>query len=301
MSGDTDISVEAQAVRRQLPVYQLPRCGTILPSESDSHAHLDIDWRGLVKLWEPPRPRARYVMGIDPANGILNWGRHKRLNDDKKYDNSAIEIIRCGDGKTTPDVQVAEFAAPITAEDIVPVAVLLGRLYCGNSESGEALCIIETSPGPGMLTHQDMVQKHGYTNMWRWEYLNTLLPTVANSYGWSSNAKTLDYLWNKFSRHYGRKLLKIRSRELFSELSNLQVDPKKTFPQPCGVAIHDDRVRAIATAVWAARDWVLGDEQIPERTSVNDKKYINLQASDCSSEEMMEIWESQFSDMLNGQ
>lgn len=240
-------------------------------------------------------------MGIDPTNGILNWSRHRRLNDDKKIDNSAIEIIRCGDGVSTPDVQVAEYASPLTAEDIVPIAVLLGRLYCGNSESGEALCIIETSPGPGMLTHQGMVQKHGYTNMWRWEYLNTLLPTVANSYGWSSNLKTLDYLWNKFSRHYGRKLLTIRSRALKSEMDDLHVDPKKTFPQPTGEMTHDDRVRAIAMACWAARDWILGDEQIPEPTRIGGDKFnINPQASDMTSEELNDLWEEQWSALLDG-
>ena len=268
-----------------LPQYALPKCGLISPLEFDAFEHLDPDWRGLVKLWEPPQPKARYVMGIDPAGGIVNWSRHRRVNDDLEHDNSAIEVIKCGNGRDIADIQVAEFAAPMMAQDIVEVATLLGRLYCGNSDVGEALCIIETWPGPGMLTHQDMVARHGYVNMWRWEYLDTLIPTVANTFGWKSNMKTLDYLWNKFSRHVGKGLLKVRSGELFSELSNLQTDPKKTFPQPCTGQVHDDRVRAIATAVWAAHDWVLGDEGIPERQKVNDPAYeLNPQACDMTVE-----------------
>lgn len=285
--------------RPALPTFNLPKCGSITPLDFSSFDHLDPDWRGLLKLWEPPNSRARYVMGIDPAGGIVNWKRERRVNDDLEKDNSAIEVIRCGNGVDTPDIQVAEFAAPMMAEDIVEIAVLLGRLYCGNSESGEALCIIETWPGPGMLTHQGMVQKHGYLNMWRWEYLDTLLPTVANTFGWKSNVKTLDYLWNRFSRHVGKKLLRIKSSELFSELSNLQIDPKKTFPQPCTGSVHDDRVRAIATAVWAAHDWVLS-ESLPEPQKIGpEKKHINLQASDCSVEQMEEIWEEMYQDMLN--
>lgn len=286
--------------RPHLPQYNLPKCGLISPLEFNDLDHLDPDWRGLVKLWEPPKPRARYVMGIDPAGGIVNWSRSRRFNDDLEKDNSAIDIFRCGDGVLAPDAQVAEFAAPMMAQDIVEIAVLLGRLYRGNSESGEALCIIETWPGPGMLTHQDMVSKHGYTNMWRWEYLDTLVPTVANSFGWKSNQKTLDYLWSKFSRHLGRGLLTIKSAELFSELSNLQVDPKKTFPQPCSGQVHDDRVRASSMAVWAAHDWVLGEDSIPNPERINDPRHdINPQASDMTSEGYEDWAEMKYREMLN--
>ena len=284
----------------QLPHYALSKCGTVIPIEPTHFDHLDPDWRGLVKLWEPPKPRARYCMGIDPAGGIVNWSRRRRVNDDLEKDNSAIEVIRLGNGIDIPDVQVAEFAAPMMAEDIVEIAVLLGRLYSGTSESGEALCVIETWPGPGMLTHQGMVQKHGYTNMWRWEYLDTLIPTVANTFGWKSNMKTLDYLWNKVSRHIGRRLLKTRSAELFSELSNLQVDPKKTFPQPCSGHVHDDRVRAIFMACWSGHDWILEENSIPEREKINDvRRGINPQASDMNNEQYDEWAEEMFQSMLN--
>jgi hypothetical protein len=239
-------------------------------------------------------------MGIDPAGGIVNWHRSRRFNDDLEKDNSAIEVIRCGDGKLFPDIQVAEFAAPMMAQDIVEIAVLLGRMYKGNSEYGEALCVIETWPGPGMLTHQDMVTKHGYQNMWRWEYLDTLIPTVANTFGWKSNAKTLDYLWSKFSRHLGKRLLKIKSAELFSELSNLQVDPKKTFPQPCTGQVHDDRVRAMSTAVWAAHDWILGDEPLPDPQKVNEPNHdLNPQACDMTIEGYDDWAQRKFEEILN--
>src|SRR3990167_5182463 len=181
----------------QPPHYSLPKCGAISPlSLSDLH-HKDPDPRGLVKLWEPPNPRARYVVGVDPSCGLVNWSRYHRVSQDQETDNSCVEVIRCGNDRDIPDVQVAEYAAPITAEDVAEIAVLLGRLYAGNSEFGEALCIIETHPGPGLLTHQAMIQKHGYTNMWRWEYLDSMLPTTAKSFGWNSNVSTLQYLWSR--------------------------------------------------------------------------------------------------------
>lgn len=282
-----------------LPEYALPKCGIIRPMDDSLPDCTDPDPRGLVKLWEPPNPRARYVLAIDPSGGIVNWDRYHRSVQDNEVDNSAVEVIRCGNDVDLPDVQVAEYAAPITAEDVAEVAVLLGRMYAGNSETGEALCIIETWPGPGLLTHQAMVQKHGYLNMWRWEYLDSMLPKASNSFGWQSNTKTLQYLWSRFSRHLGKRLIKIRSAYLQAELNNLQNVPGKTFPQPIGERAHDDRVRAMATAIWAAHRWSFG-EGILEPQRINDpKKYVNLQASDCSLEQMEELWEDMYNSLIN--
>lgn len=287
-----------QAMDMQLPHYRLHGCGAILPIEPERLDHRDPDWRGLVKLWEPPRQRARYIMGIDPAGGIVNWSRARRFQDDAKIDNSAIEVIRVGNGRNIPDVQVAEFAAPMMAEDIVEIAVLLGRLYCGTSEFEEALCIIETSPGPGMLTYRGMVDRYAYRNMWRWEYLNTAIPTIANSFGWNSNRETVRYLWDRFARHCGRNLLVYYSEALFAEMAGLQTDAKKTFPQPSGERVHDDRVRAMAMAVWAAHDWIL--EESPTPAKINDaRRWINPQASDCSLEDMEDLWNEMFSEFMN--
>ncbi len=45
------------------------------------------------------------------------------------------------------DIQVAEFAAPIDAEDAAGVVNFLGRMYAGASEEDQALAIIEVQPG----------------------------------------------------------------------------------------------------------------------------------------------------------
>ena len=277
-----------------LPHYRLPNCGSINPLDVDSQDHLDIDPRGLIKLWEPPKSRARYVMGVDASAGILHWSRQHRNDEDLTTDNGAIEVIRCGDGQLHPDVQVAEYAAPIDAEDLADVAALLGRLYAGNSEYEEALCIIEIWPGPGLLTQRRMINHYGYTHLFRWEYLDSIVPKATNTLGWSSNTKTLQMLWSRFSRHIGKNLLKVRSQHLMDELADLQHIPGKTFPQPAGEMAHDDRVRAMAQAIWAAHDWALA-ENIPDRQHVErNSKTASWQASDMSLEGMMDAWEDRF-------
>ena len=280
----------------RLPFYQLPQCGEINPLPFSDAANFDPDKRGLVRLWEPPRRAAKYVMGVDASGGLINWSRHHRTDDDLTTDNGSIEIIRCGDGRMTPDVQVAEYFAPIDAEDLADLAVLLGRLYCGNSESGECTAIIEIWPGPGLLTQRRMMNNFGYTNFFHQEYLDSPVPKASNSYGWSSNTKTLQLLWSSFSKHLGRKLLHPRG-QLLVELADLHNVIGKTFPEPTGNMVHDDCVRAAATAVWAAHYWSMS-EAIPEPQKIGaDKKHVNLQATDCSAEDMADIWEEMWQEL----
>jgi hypothetical protein len=113
----------------------------------------DDDPRGLINVWQPPLESANYVVSCDPSYGIAGWHRQLRTEEDEKVDNCAIEVIRCGAGRG-PDVQVAEYAAPIDAEDAAGVVNFLGRMYGGASEEEQALAIIEVQPGPGLLTQR---------------------------------------------------------------------------------------------------------------------------------------------------
>lgn len=286
-------------MRDILPTFHLPRCGTINPLPADARDHLDDDPRGLIKLFEPPRRNARYVMGIDATAGLINWTRQHRNDDDLVVDNGAIEIIRCGNGHTTPDIQVAEFAAPIDPDDLADVAALLGRMYCGNSESGEALAIIEIWPGPGLLTQRRLINHYGYSNLFQQEYLNSPVPKITNSFGWESNVKTLQYLWSNGSKHLGRRLCTIKSRWLMDELADLRNEPGKTFPQPTGEQAHDDRVRALFMSIWASHNWSLGQDQQQPTKIQNDEAGINPQASDMSEMDYHDWAEERFQSLLN--
>lgn len=283
----------------QLPYYSLKDCGYISPLDALDEAHRDEDARGLMKLWEPPKPTARYVIGIDPTGGITGWDRSLRTEDDLTTDNGAIEVIRIT-GHGQPDVQVAEYAAPIDAEDLADPAAFLGRLYAGNSDYGEALTIIEIWPGPGLLTQRRMMQKYQYQNLWRWEKLDSATAVATKSYGWSSNAKTLQLLWSRFSRHLSHGGLTIRSPWLNSELANLQNFPGVTFPAPSGEMEHDDRVRAAAMAIWAGHDWSFGEGQAEPSQVEMGLKRPDWQASDISYEDMLDQWEDAFIDMSEG-
>lgn len=283
----------------QLPYYSLKGCGNIAPLDALDPDHRDNDPRGLIKLWEPPKPGAKYVIGIDATQGITGWNRQLRTQDDLTTDNGAIEVLRIA-GHNRPDVQVGEFAAPIDPEDLADVAAFLGRLYAGNSDYSEALMIIEIWPGPGMLTQRRLMSHYQYQNLWRWEYLDSAVPKATKSFGWSSNAKTLQLLWSRFSRHLSRTGMITRSEWLNSELANLQNIPGVTFPAPAGQMEHDDRVRAMAMAVWAGHGWSFGEDGREPAVIETGHKRPDWQASDCSYEQMMEQWEEAFSELSEG-
>src|SRR6266436_2478220 len=137
------------------------------------------DPRGMLWLWEPPRRNANYIVSCDPSYGIAGWNRFLKRENDEEVDNGAVEVIRCGN----PDVQVAEFAAPVDAEDIAMVVNFLGRMYCGTSEDEQALAIVEVQPGPGLLTQRELINRYGYTNLFPWQHLDSMAVEVTRAYG----------------------------------------------------------------------------------------------------------------------
>jgi len=252
----------------------------------------DGDERGLIWLWEPPKPNANYVMGIDPSVGRTGWCRATRTADDYRTDNGAIEVIRCGRPEE-PDVQVAEYAAPVDAEDIGVVAAALGRLFAGCDENG-ALAIIEMYPGPGLLTYRKMVSDFGYTNHFVWKYLDTISPTP-NRFGFWPGRDANKYLWIRASRHIHGGGFIPHSPWLVEEMRNCEVDPTKMWGRAV-YGTHDDRVRAMMMALWAAHDWTMQVDTAPPKVLV-DAREPSWQASDISVDTMYERWEEKFAEM----
>lgn len=258
-----------------------------------TEAPTDMDPRGLVLVSEPPNPRATYMMGIDPTVGLVGWNRHKRTRDDFRTDNGAIEIVKLGTaGK--PDIQVCEYAAPIDPEDLAEVANILGRMYSGNDESGQCECVIEVYPGPGLLTQRKMMDHLGYSNMWRWQYLDGSTVRATNSFGWQSSPKSVRDLWIRGTRHITRAQVKILSPYLAEELAYCEPDERKMTAKATS-GKHDDRVRAFLMAIWALHDWNYQVEDTP--SIVTEGKVADWQASDVSVEKMWEKWEERWNEL----
>jgi hypothetical protein len=260
---------------------------------------LNNDPRGLICIWEEPRPRASYVVGVDPTVGIIGWDRNRRSRDDHKTDNGAIEVIRVGNEQAgTPDVQVAEYAAPIDPEDLADVANLLGRMYAGNNEDGQALCIIEIYPGPGLITYRKMVNSLAYHNHFIWKHLDAAVVKLTNMRGWYSSPKSVRDLWIRGTRWITKGNILIKSPYLAEELGHCEPDQLKMTAK-AAYGKHDDRARAILMAVWAAHDWDYQTE-LESTPVVNAGPAVNWQQSDISASDMFSSWEERWDQIVEG-
>ena len=269
--------------------YRIANSGLLQPL--DAH-DLDRDPRGIVWIWEEPHPGSVYCVGVDPSVGITSWDRTLRTQDDSKTDNGAIELIRVGRDR---DYQVAEYAAPIDPEDLADVANALGRLYGGTDEEGQALCIIEVYPGPGLLTQRRLMNQFGYLNQFVWKYIDAAVPRPTGSYGWVASSKSVPLLWARTARHILKGGLRIRSPWLVEEMADAEIDPQKMWAKAIR-GRHDDRLRAMMLAVWAAHEWSLDIES--EKTEVNTNASApEWQASDISADKMMEAWEERWAEL----
>jgi hypothetical protein len=279
-------------------LYAIGRQGTI--SKMDA-GELDDDPRGILFLMEPPSKRFKYVMGIDPTQGITGWSRYSRHKADLRTNNGAIEVIRAGYTVEKaglrlrlPDIQVAEFAAPLDPEELGNVANLIGRIYAGEEED-QCECIIETYPGPGGLTMRQMAAL-GYTNFWKWQYYADLIPgEKKNAVGWTATQKTLRDLWVKCSRHLCRKEAKIYSPWLVEEYADARLDETRGYAvSPNNDQGHGDRLRAFNLCLWASNRWEMDIERTYEQVSgsVIQPDWQQTDLSDAEIEDRMgAVWD----------
>jgi hypothetical protein len=264
----------------------------------------DGDPRGLIFLWEPPNPRARYVMGVDAAQGRTGWNRYTRIDDDTDTDNGAIEVIRLGRGEPgeeafRPDYQVAEYAAPIDPYDLAKVANALGRMYGGKNEDGQALAIIEVYPGPGGPTQRSMMETYGYSNFYRWQFLDTGMPSEHSKfdYGWYSTKQSMQHLWTRGLRLIHRKQLIFKSPYLTEELADCEMDMVRQRGQAGSAAGKDDRATACLLALWAGHNWTFSTDNVKSR--VEQGPIVEWQATDISSDRLIEAFDERWDELTS--
>ncbi len=265
------------------------RVGNYEMREYDASA-IDLDPRGIVWLWEKPRANASYVIACDPSYGIPSWNRELRTQNDEETDNCGIGVLRIG----KPVVQVAEFAAPIDAEDAAAMVNFLGRMYAGNSEEEQAHAIIEVQPGPGLLTQRELINTFGYSNLFMWQHLDQMTIKPTTSYGWYSSRQSRMMLWVRGVRAIKKRECIIRSPWLVEEMSDAVPDAFLNFTARAKWGCHDDRLLYFLMGLWAANEWSWENapEEAAKPTVVGGADY---QALAMTSEEMEDEWNSKFS------
>jgi hypothetical protein len=246
----------------------------------ESDEAVNGDPRGLLLVWEEPKHWAKYVMSADPTEGITNWSRGSRREDDYKTDNGVIEIFRPNaikmplfkNGKPVMDkatgtqqfvmrdLQVAEFAAPVDAVELSRVANVMGRMYAGE-ESDQCEFVYESYPGPGPLMTQELIRL-GYGNLWQWQQFANTVAEDTNIIGWQATPRSTRILWTRARMHLMSRRAKLMSPWAVEEYANAVVDMQKMAAK-ASYGVHDDRLRACNLAFWVGHRWT----DNPERTN----------------------------------
>lgn len=268
-------------------VLHVGSSGFIEDYTAESWEEVERDPRGLLLMWEPPQKRAKYIMGLDPTQGITGWSRGTRTNGDHKVDNGALVVFEV-DGAREPiykeeggkkvldidpqtkkqrylyrDVQVAEYAAPCDAVEIARIANIVGRIYAGD-EDDQCELVWEAWPGPGLLTTQELLRL-GYGNLWQSEYIDNVVRENGRI-GWYSSRESQKLLWLRSRRHLMSRGAIIQSKWLLEEYANAEIDVDKMRAR-AAYGWHDDRFQAANMAFWAGHKWTYDVERTNERVT----------------------------------
>ena len=251
---------------------------------------VDTDPRGILYMFEEPKPNAQYFISGDPTVGKTGWSRWNRTEDDLAIDNAALQVIRKG---KLQDIQVAEFAAPVDAVEFAPILNAVGRLYKGNAEEGMAEMIVEAT-GPGAVTIRELVDRFGYTNQLLWHYYGgEMSPRAAshgNKIGWYSSRSANKDLWMRGAHHIHNQRIRIYSRDCIEEMADCMADTFTAIGE-ARHGRHDDRVFSLLLCMWLAHGWSTGvTETDNESRVVQAAEVVEGQACDMDVEEMTASW-----------
>lgn len=292
----------AEAKQSLIPIRTIDGWQTMTPDEA----------RGIIWLFEEPKPKGVYVVSCDPAMGQTGWDR--LIPQDAKTDNTAIEVFRLGkreiktkDEETgkekiisiPTDYQVAEYAAPIDYEQAAAIINALGRLFRGNGRMGVAHTIIEVYPGPGWMVEKTLISKYGYLNFYQRKFIDSLTPQATKGIGWQANRQSVRDLWIHGTRHVTNGNVVIRSPWLHNEMKTTDPIKFQEYRSEAQSGFKDDRLRAAMLAFWALHDFSSQIKVETVTTIEKNTRPTNWQQSDLSADRLSDAWNQRFREILN--
>lgn len=209
-------------------------------------------WNGRLLIYEFPNDKARYVLGVDPAQGL-------------GADRSVVQVLRVGTVER-PDIQVAEFASdrhgPV---DLAEIAAAIGRMYGGVED--EALAVVElNSAGGGNTCQSDMRFKWGYGNLYVRKREVQLDAGYAPQFGWTSTPAKRRQLVYRGIQAFNSGDLVVNSPHTIEEMRDFQPEMSDAIAQAAS-GKKDDRVMGLFMAYLGAHEdeWMSGENVSRQR------------------------------------
>lgn len=153
--------------------------------ERDDPEVLPDDLYDRLLIWEAPRPKHLYILGVDIGDGI-------------GLDRSVVDVLRVGTIEE-PDEQVAQFVSnQIEPIDFAPIVDAIGRFYFG-ADGQEALAAIEVN-NHGLVTQAELMHHYGYSNFYIWQYEDAAdqEKRFSQRVGWVTSQKTRPMIISRY-------------------------------------------------------------------------------------------------------
>ena len=225
-------------------------------------------------IWEQPQDNGVYVLGADPAYGSSEWA-----------DEFAISVNRCYADRTD---QVAQVHTPDwTEQQFAWVLLHLAGSYRG--ERGAMVCLEMQGPGGavfneinnlrrliGSMTSADprrgLFDVVGLMRDYLWKKQDSMAGGYA--YQWQTNAKEKIRMMSNLRSYFERGMVGIRSRDCVQQFRNIHRQGDQIGGE--GRA-KDDMVIALAIAVVAWNDHIMGEMQVTNRTCAYENRPPDVQ------------------------
>lgn len=176
---------------------------------------------GYVQMWRDPDKRRKYLVSIDPAEGISS--------DGYTSDNSVVEVF-----DTAKREQVAEFCGVFDEEITSRMSVLLAQLY------NKALIVVEMNNKCGGMVWTYITEKYKYHHLYYSEKISRS-QTVGREPGWRTSSKNKQEVCSRLKLDFKNGDVIIHSIPLLVEMLNFVEEKGKLH---AGTGHTDDRIMA---------------------------------------------------------
>lgn len=233
------------------PVIIPPGRGFRVVSKAERVRLLTLDepcvvLKNKLMIWEKPRKRQRYVIGVDVSNG-------------QGLDRSVIDVARVGTLAQPPE-QVGQYVSDdIDPSDLASVIDVVGRVYA-DYDGIPALVAIECN-GFGLGTQAELIRHHGYTNLYVWQYEDaaTASGRYTQKYGWWTSSRTRPLIIQRYIKAVrgideitGMPDYQINSPFTIAELADFQT-PGQEWAAEAASGGFDDCIMAGAISIHVAQ------------------------------------------------
>lgn len=233
-------------------------------------------------VWEKPRSDQLYVLSVDVGDGL-------------GQDRSVCDVTRVGT-LLEPDEQVAQWVSAYTDPlGLAPVVDLIGHLYQGR-DGQEALCAVECN-NHGLVTQAELTAHYGYSNVFVWEYLDAMDPSVGLSrrLGWYTTPRTRPLILTRYLKmvrscdpHTNLPDYRVNSPLTWEEWRNFQTAGgiRDAEADPTVEGVHDDCLMAGAIGLWVSGRLQLSDgEPVDQARRRFSEQKARQEAQDQAREE----------------